>query len=92
LKGVLPNLERLTIDSEQANSLRTGSKFTWSPGIFAMPAEGRRGLKPGNPRRDPGTSKCPPNMGSEHKTKNPGLSIMDVCGLSVERPMIFLPD
>ena len=82
-EGVLPNLERLATESE-SEFIRNRLKAYMSP-QFCDVCKGRR-LKPEilavtlgeqTPVRKPGGGKGKPLI--------PGLSIMDVCGLSVER-------
>jgi excinuclease ABC subunit A len=82
-EGVLPNLERLAMDSE-SEFIRNRLKAYMSP-QFCDVCKGRR-LKPeilavtlgdGVPQQKPG--------GGSRKPKIPGLSIMDVCALSVEK-------
>jgi excinuclease ABC subunit A len=85
-EGILPNLERLATESE-SEFIRNRLKQYMSP-QFCDACKGKR-LKPEilavtlgadqdfSPRK---------NESSKSKTKKiPGLSIMDVCGLSVER-------
>ncbi len=82
-EGVLPNLERLAIDSE-SEFIRNRLKAYMTP-QFCDTCKGRR-LKPeilavtlG------GESLAAPAKTKNSKLKIPGLSIMDVCALSVEK-------
>ncbi len=82
-EGVLPNLERLAIDSE-SEFIRSRLKAYMTP-QFCDTCKGRR-LKPeilavtlG------GESLAAPAKTKNSKLKIPGLSIMDVCALSVEK-------
>jgi len=82
-EGVLPNLERLATDSE-SEFIRNRLKAYMTP-QFCDTCKGRR-LKPEILAVTLGDQI--PNRKSEignRKLKIPGLSIMDVCGLSVEK-------
>ncbi|MGA2246856.1 MAG: excinuclease ABC subunit UvrA [Verrucomicrobiota bacterium] len=94
-EGVLPNLERLATESE-SEFIRNRLKAYMSP-QFCDVCKGRR-LKPeilavtlGNAEAGAGNGKLPGGTAPVRSTsrasrlKIPGLSIMDVCALSVER-------
>ena len=87
-EGVLPNLERLATESE-SEFMRNRLKAYMTP-QFCDVCKGRR-LKPEILAVTLGDQA--PNRKSEignRKLKIPGLSIMDVCGLSVEKADEFL--
>jgi len=92
-EGILPNLERLATESE-SEFVRNRLKQYMSP-QFCDACRGKR-LKPeilavtlGADENGASTALSPPEPkvpGSKQKAKKiPGLSIMDVCGLSVEK-------
>ena len=94
-EGVLPNLERLATESE-SEFIRNRLKAYMSP-QFCDVCKGRR-LKPeilavtlGNAEAGAGNGELPPGTGVVRSSsrasrfKIPGLSIMDVCALSVDK-------
>ena len=82
-EGVLPNLERLATDSE-SEFIRNRLKAYMSP-EFCDVCKGRR-LKPEILAVTLGDESVGASFGLKpSKLKIPGLSIMDVCGLSVEK-------
>jgi excinuclease ABC subunit A len=84
-EGVLPNLERLATESE-SEFIRNRLKAYMSP-EFCDVCKGRR-LKPEILAVTLGEENPNPNPNAERgkrKLKIPGMSIMDVCGLSVEK-------
>ncbi len=82
-EGVLPNLERLAIDSE-SEFIRNRLKAYMTP-QFCDTCKGRR-LKPEILAVTlVGESLAAPVKNKNSKLKIPGLSIMDVCALSVEK-------
>ena len=82
-EGVLPNLERLATDSE-SEFIRNRLKAYMSP-QFCDACNGKR-LKPEILAVTLGGEDLPPQFKIKNsKLKIPGLSIMDVCGLSVEK-------
>jgi excinuclease ABC subunit A len=82
-EGVLPNLERLATDSE-SEFIRNRLKAYMSP-QFCDACKGRR-LKPEILAVTLGGGQfAPPGKIQNSKPKIPGLSIMDVCSLSVEK-------
>jgi excinuclease ABC subunit A len=82
-EGVLPNLERLSTESE-SEFIRNRLKAYMSP-EFCDVCKGRR-LKPEILAVTLGDDAVAAQFGLKpNKLKIPGLSIMDVCGLSVEK-------
>jgi excinuclease ABC subunit A len=82
-EGVLPNLERLATDSE-SEFIRNRLKAYMSP-QFCDACKGRR-LKPEILAVTLGGGQfSPPGKIQNSKFKIPGLSIMDICSLSVEK-------
>jgi len=82
-EGVLPNLERLATDSE-SEFIRNRLKAYMAP-EFCEACKGRR-LKPEILAVTLGDAAMAAQYGLKPtKLKIPGLSIMDVCGLSVEK-------
>ena len=82
-EGVLPNLERLATDSE-SEFIRNRLKVYMAP-EFCDACKGRR-LKPEILAVTLGDAAMAAQFGIKPtKLKIPGLSIMDVCGLSVEK-------
>ena len=91
-EGVLVNLERLATESE-SEFMRNRLKAYMTP-QFCDVCGGKR-LKPEILAVTLGgeqfVSKLKTKNSKSKTLKIPGQSIMDVCGLSVERPMNFLP-
>jgi excinuclease ABC subunit A len=82
-EGVLPNLERLATESE-SEFIRNRLKVYMAP-EFCDACKGRR-LKPEILAVTLGDTAMATQLGIKPaKLKIPGLSIMDVCGLSVEK-------
>jgi excinuclease ABC subunit A len=84
-EGILPNLERLANESE-SEFVRNRLKQYMSP-QFCDACKGKR-LKPEILAVTLGADEAGPAKAENAKAKNkkiPGLSIMDICGLSVEK-------
>ena len=89
-EGILPNLERLANESE-SEFIRNRLKAYMSP-EFCDVCKGRR-LKPEILAVTLGDDATGPRFGLKpSKLKIPGLSIMDVCGLSVEKADDFFAE
>ncbi len=93
--GVLPHLQRLYTESE---SEFTRNRLKAFMALEPCDACGGRRLKPeilavtlgGEPNRGPATTETPPEAGTGGQAAIPGLSIMDLCRLSVTEADEFL--